>query len=108
MLKLEIQDFDQTTDTTVCLFIILEVTMNPSDVSNGEREGQKNMKRKIDESGESEDVEMSFEPTQEDVRMIVAAGNGNLEEIKTLNDEGNADICFQVSYRFVFNFLRYV
>ncbi|VDK38873.1 unnamed protein product [Taenia asiatica] len=61
--------------------------------SNVQEENQSSLKRKYDESGA--DVEMSYEPTQEDIRLVVAASTGDLEEIKSINESGNGDICFQ-------------
>lgn len=62
-------------------------------------EGQSSLKRKHGES--DDDAEMSYEPTQEDIRLVVAAGAGDLEEIKSINESGNGDICFQVSWFFI-------
>lgn len=55
-------------------------------------EGRQSLKRKIEDN---EDVEMKYKPSQEDIRLIVAANEGNLSEIKSLNESGNGDICFQ-------------
>ncbi|KAL5107922.1 Protein arginine N-methyltransferase 2 [Taenia crassiceps] len=54
---------------------------------------QSSLKRKHE--GNDADVEMSYEPTQEDIRLVVAAGAGDLEEIRSINESGNGDICFQ-------------
>ncbi|CDS37715.1 Ankyrin [Echinococcus multilocularis] len=55
-------------------------------------EGQNSLKRKHEDD---DDVEMGYEPTQEDIRLVVAAGDGDLEEIKSIHESGNGDICFQ-------------
>lgn len=57
-------------------------------------EGQNSLKRKHEDDN---DVEMGYEPTREDIRLVVAAGDGDLEEIKSINESGNGDICFQDS-----------
>uniref|UniRef100_A0A5K3EZA6 RMT2 domain-containing protein n=1 Tax=Mesocestoides corti TaxID=53468 RepID=A0A5K3EZA6_MESCO len=76
--------------------MIVDVSGEADDSNNqaAESEGQSSRKRKHDDP-EEKDVEMSYEPTQEDIRMILAASEGNLEEIKTLNNECLGDICFQ-------------
>ncbi|VDM32492.1 unnamed protein product [Hydatigera taeniaeformis] len=59
---------------------------------NAKEESQGNLKRK---RGDEDDDEANCEPTQEDIRLVIAAAAGDLEEIKSLHESCNGDICFQ-------------
>nr|CDS26613.1 Ankyrin [Hymenolepis microstoma] len=53
--------------------------------------GRISLKRVLDE----DDVEMQYKPSQEDIRLIIAASEDDLSQVKSLNESGNGDICFQ-------------
>lgn len=66
--------------------------MDNNNTSTDSDNGQKSLKRKL---SENEDVEMQYKPSQEDIRLVLAASEGDISKVKSLNESDNADICFQ-------------
>ncbi|VDL62834.1 unnamed protein product [Hymenolepis diminuta] len=66
--------------------------MDNNNTSTDSDNGQKSFKRKL---SENEDVEMQYKPSQEDIRLVLAASEGDMSTVKSLNESDNADICFQ-------------
>ncbi|VDN98151.1 unnamed protein product [Rodentolepis nana] len=64
---------------------------NDNELENSNN-GRVSLKRKMDED---EEVEMEYKPSEEDIRLILAASEDDLPQIKSLNESGNGDICFQ-------------
>lgn len=61
----------------------------------------------VEMSQDGADEEESYKPAQEDIILVVVAASGDLEKVKNLVEEDDADICFQVETDLLSNTWRH-
>ncbi len=59
---------------------------------------QENNNAEVAANGDESPEVKEYTPSQEDIKLVVAACAGDISQVKDLTEKENADICFQVRH----------